>query len=69
MALRELALERGLKVDHSIINRWVIKYAPLLVAVFSRRHKRPVGISWRMNETYIKAIGKCAYLYRAVYKE
>ena len=54
MALRELALERGLKVDHSIINRWVIKYAPLLVAVFSRRHKRPVGISWRMNDSILK---------------
>ena len=51
--VEELALERGLKVDHSTINRWVIKYAPLLVAVFSRRHKRPVGISWRMDERYI----------------
>lgn len=32
MALRELALEHGLTVDHSSLNRWVIKYAPLLVA-------------------------------------
>lgn len=28
--VEELALERGLKVDHSTINRWVIKYSPLL---------------------------------------
>lgn len=27
--IEELALERGLKVDHATINRWVIKYAPL----------------------------------------
>jgi putative transposase len=28
--VEELALERGLKVDHSTINRWVIEYAPQL---------------------------------------
>jgi putative transposase len=26
LAIEELALERGLKVDHSTINRWVIEY-------------------------------------------
>jgi len=26
--VEELALERGLKVDHSTINRWVIEYSP-----------------------------------------
>lgn len=67
--IEELALERGLKVDHATINRWVIKYAPLLEEVFRRRHKRPVGISWRMDETYIKVKGQWVYLYRAVDKE
>ena len=28
--IEELALERGLKVDHSTINRWVIEYSPQL---------------------------------------
>ena len=42
--VEELALERGLKVDHSTINRWVIQYTPLLEAVFRRRHKRPVAV-------------------------
>src|SRR5436190_15024868 len=67
--VEKLALERGLKVDHSTINRWVIKYAPLLEDVFRKRHKHPVGISWRMDETYIKAKGQWVYLYRAVDKE
>ena len=31
--------------------------------------KRPVGISWRMDETYIKVKGQLVYLYRAVDKE
>lgn len=56
--VEELALERGFKVEHSIINRWVLRYALLLEAVFRRRHKCPVGISWRMDETYIKVKGK-----------
>ncbi|CAK2757132.1 hypothetical protein VCRA2126O85_230044 [Vibrio crassostreae] len=28
--IEELLAERGLSVDHSTLNRWVIKYAPLL---------------------------------------
>lgn len=67
--VEELALERGLKVDHSTINRWVIQYSPQLEEVFRKRYKRPVGISWRMDETYIKVKGQWMYLYRAVDKE
>ena len=67
--IEELASERGLKVDHSTINSWVIHYAPQLEERFRNRHKRPVGISWRMDETYIKVKGQWLYLYRAVDKE
>ena len=35
----------------------------------SRKHKRPVGGSWRMDETYIKVKGVWKYLYRAVDKQ
>ena len=28
--LEEMMLERGLEVDHSTINRWVLKYSPEL---------------------------------------
>jgi putative transposase len=38
---------------------------PVLAAVF-RRRKRPMGRSWRMDETYIKVSGQWKYLYRAV---
>ena len=60
--------ERGVFVDHSSINRWAIRFLPLLEKVF-RKHKRPVGSSWRMDETYIKVKGAWKYLYRAVDKE
>ena len=55
-------------VDHSSINRWAIRFLPLLEKVF-RKHKRPVGGSWRMDKTYIKVKGAWKYLYRAVDKE
>jgi transposase-like protein len=29
--LEEMMAERGIEVDHSTINRWVLKYAPELV--------------------------------------
>ena len=34
-----------------------------------RKHKRALGYSWRMHETYIKVKGVWKYLYRAVDKE
>jgi len=65
--VEELMLERGVHVDHSTINRWVVKYSPLLEEAFHRR-KRPVWVSWRMDETYVKVKGEWRYLYRAVDK-
>ncbi len=66
--LEDMMLERNIKVDHSTINRWVIQYAPLLENEFRKNYKRPVGVSWRMDETYIKIKGVWHYLYRAVDK-
>lgn len=67
--IEEMMLERGINVDHSTINRWVIHYAPLLENEFRKNYKRKVGSSWRMDETYIKVKGIWHYLYRAVDKE
>ena len=66
--LEEMMQERGVFVYHSSINRWAIRFLPLLEKAF-RKHKRPVGSSWRMDETYIKVKGAWRYLYRAVDKE
>jgi putative transposase len=63
--LEEMMGERGVAVDQSTLNRWVIKYAPEFEKAF-RRRQRPVGSSWRMDETYVRIKGKWAYLYRAV---
>jgi putative transposase len=66
--VEELMRERGVHVDHSTVNRWVIKYSQPLEDAF-HRCKRPVQVSWRMDETYIKVKGEWSYLYRAVDKQ
>jgi putative transposase len=67
--IEQITLERGISVDHSTINRWVIRYAPLLENEFRKNHKQKVGSSGRMNETYIKIIGVWHYLYRGIDKK
>ncbi len=57
--------ERGVEVDHSTINRWVLKYSPELDKRV-RPHLKPTNDSWRVDETYIKIKGMWKYLYRAV---
>ena len=49
--VEEMMQERGVFVDHSTVHRWAIKMVPVLAAIF-RSRKRPVGSSWRMDETY-----------------
>jgi putative transposase len=66
--IEELMAERGVDIDHSTVNRWVIKYSPSLEAKFTNHYKKKMGTSWRMDETYIKVKGKWCYLYRAVDK-
>ena len=66
--LEEMMRERGVEVDHSNIYRWVQKFTPQLEASFRKGKKRPMGKSWRMDETYIKIKGQWKYLYRAVDK-
>lgn len=67
--LEEMMTERGVEVDHSSVFRWVQKFTPQLEAAFRNGKKRPVGKSWRLDETYIKIKGQWKYLYRAVDKE
>jgi putative transposase len=65
--LEEMMEEHGVEVDHATLNRWVLKYVPLLEREF-RARKQPIGSSWRLDETYVKVKGSWKYLYRAVDK-
>ncbi|WP_138936649.1 IS6 family transposase [Roseovarius arcticus] len=63
--LEEIMAERGVDVDHATLNRWVVKFSPLISANAQAR-KQLIAISWRMDETYIKVRGKWVYHYRTV---
>jgi transposase-like protein len=70
LSLRDLVImmaDRGITLTHTTILRWVQRYLPEFEKRWSR-YARPVGGSWRMDETYLKVHGQWVYLYRAVDK-
>ena len=62
--MAEVAWELGVLVAPSTIF-WVVRYAEAFSRLW-RPFERPVGGSWRCDETYIKVGGQWMYLYRAV---
>jgi len=66
--LEEIMSERGIQVDHSTLNRWVVRYSPMIAKAVMKRKRQPMG-SWRVDETYIKVKGQWVYYYRAVDKQ
>jgi transposase-like protein len=60
--------ERGVTVVHTTVLRWVQRFVPIFEKQW-KKYARPVGSSWRVDETYIKVKGQWSYLYRAVDKE
>jgi transposase-like protein len=63
--VEELLRERGVRVDHTTVYRWVQRYAPELDRR-CRPYLRATNDSYRMDETYIKSKKRWYYLYRAV---
>src|SRR5215471_15197760 len=70
LSYRDLAaimLERGITVSHTTIMRWVLRYLPEYERRW-QRYAKPIGSSWRMDETAVSVRGGRHYLYRAVDK-
>jgi transposase, IS6 family len=63
--VEELLRERGVRVDHTTVFRWVQRYAPELDKR-CRPSLRATNDSYRVDETYIKIKKQWHYLYRAV---
>jgi putative transposase len=67
--LSEMLLLRGFIVSHEAIRDWETKLLPILGdALRKRRHstRRSAGISWYVDETYLKVRGRWYYLYREI---
>jgi len=65
--LVEMMAERGVELAHTTVLRWVQRFMPEFEKRWMR-FARPVGKSWRVDETYILVGGQWRYLYRAVDK-
>jgi transposase, IS6 family len=63
--VEELLAERGIKVDHVTIFRWVQHFTPLLIDA-ARPCRHAPGDRWFVDETYAKIAGRWVYLYRAI---
>jgi len=64
----DLMAERGVMVVHTTVLRWVQRFVPSFEKKL-KNYARPVGSSWRVDETYIKVNGQWRYLYCAVDKQ
>jgi DDE domain len=65
--LVEMMAERGVRLAHTTIMRWIGRYVPEFEKRWNR-FARQAGGSWRVDETYVKIKGSWKYLYRAVDK-
>ena len=56
--LDTMMTERGVSVDHSTIYRWVQRFAPEMERRLRWQWRWPRSRSWRIDETYVKVLGK-----------
>lgn len=65
--LSTILADQGIRLSHTTILRWVIRYVPEFERRWNR-WSRCVNSSWRVDETYIRVRGRWEYLYRGVDK-
>jgi transposase-like protein len=54
--VEELLAERGVAVDHVSIDRWVLRFMPLLIDA-ARPCRHGVGDRWHVDETFVGSPG------------
>ena len=63
--VEELLAERGIRVDHVTVYRWVRRFTAEFIEA-ARPCRRMPGDRWFVDETYVCVAGRWTYLYRAV---
>lgn len=64
--LAEMFLERGFQFTHEAVREWEERFAPLISQQLRSQRRSKAGISWYVDETYLKVHGRWCYLYRAI---
>ena len=67
--LSEIMALRGIEVSHEAVRDWEAKLLPVMGDALRKcRHgsRRRSGVSWHVDETYLRVRGRWTYLYRAV---
>ena len=62
----EMLLQRGFAVTYETVREWEFRFAPLLAERLRAKRRGRPGISWYLDETYLKVAGRWCYLYRAI---
>ncbi len=62
----ELLLQRGFEVTHETIRAWEFRFVPLLADQLRRKRRGKAGVSWYLDETYVKVAGCLCNLHRAI---
>jgi transposase-like protein len=62
----ELLLQRGFEISHETIRAWEFRFAPMVSDNLRSKRHGQAGVSWYLDETYIKVGGHWRYLYRAI---
>ncbi len=67
--MAELLLQRGFVISHETIRTWEFRFAPVISDRLRTKRRGTAGVSWYLDETYIKVSGRWRYLYRAIDRE
>ncbi len=62
----ELLLQRGFEATHETIREWEFRFTPLLADRLRSKRRGRAGVSWYLDETYVRVAGRWGYLYRAI---
>jgi putative transposase len=67
--LSEIMALRGIEISHETVRDWEATLLPIMGDELRKRRRgtrRGAGISWYVDETYLKVRGRWCYLYRAI---
>jgi transposase-like protein len=67
--LSEIMALRGIEISHEAVRDWEAKLVPVVGDALRKRRngtRRGAGVSWYIDETYLKVRGQWIYLCRAI---